>query len=160
MDNGEAERLARTFAPAVYRLCYARTGSRTDAEDLMQETFLRLVRTRPDFEDDAHARAWLFQVALHCVADLYRVPWRRREEPVEEVPEREAAQAPEEDETLEAVLSLPPKYRAVIHLYYYEELSVAEIARVTGKSEGTIRTRMSRARVLLRDTLEGGEARV
>lgn len=147
--------LARRFAPAIYRLAYARTGSRADAEDVMQEVFLRLVRHRPVFDSEAHARAWLLKVASNCATDLFRLPWRRREEPLEE--DVSAPEEPGEGSVTEAVLSLPSKYRIPIHLYYYEGYSVAEIADITGKREGTIKSHLSRARALLRDKLKEGE---
>lgn len=152
--------LARRFAPAVYRLAYVRTGSRADAEDVMQEVFLRLVRAAPVFDGEEHAKAWLLRVASNCAADLFRLPWRRREESLEgDLP------APEEPETgsvTEAVLSLPARYRIPIHLYYYEDYSVAEIARIIGKSEGTVKSRLFRARELLRKRLkeDDGEEQV
>ena len=155
MDSGELERLADRFAPAVYRLAYARTGSRADAEDVMQETFLRLVRARPELRDDEHAKAWLLRVAANCAGDLLRAPWRRAL-PLEEAGSL-AQPAPEPDGTLEAVLSLPPRYRAPVHLYYYEGYSVAEIAAIPRKSQETVRTRLHRARGMLREKLQGGE---
>lgn len=145
--------LARRFAPAIYRLAYARTGSRADAEDVMQEVFLRLVRHRPVFDSEAHARAWLLRVASNCASDLFRLPWRRREEPLEE--EVPAPEEPGEGSVTQAVLSLPARYRIPIHLYYYEECSVAEIASITGRSEGTVKSRLFRGRALLRDKLKG-----
>lgn len=142
------EALARCYGPAVFRLAYARTGSRTDAEDVMQEVFLRLLRARPEFSSEEHAKAWLLRVAANCANDLFRAPWRRREEPL-----TEGLSAPEEPErggVVEAVLALPPKYRAAVHLYYYEELSVEEIAEILGRRPGTVKSRLSRARALLR----------
>ena len=156
MDSGALERLADRFAPAVYRLAYARTGSRVDAEDVMQETFLRLLRSRPVFRDDEHAKAWLLRVAANCAGDLFRTPWRRRTLPLEEA-ESLVQPAPEPDGTLEMVLSLPPRYRAPVHLYYYEGYSVAEIAAILGKSQEAVRTRLHRARAMLREKLQGGE---
>lgn len=144
--------LARRYAPAVYRLAYARTGSRTDAEDVMQEVFLRLVRAGPAFDSEEHAKAWLLRVASNCACDLFRLPWRRREEPLED--NLPAPEEPEPGSVTEAVLALPARYRIPIHLYYYEELSVAEIAGIIGKSEGTVKSRLFRARKLLRDKLK------
>ena len=144
--------LARVYAPAIFRLAYARTGSRADAEDIMQEVFVRLLRARPDFADRAHARAWLLRVAANCANDWFRAPWRRREGPLED-----ALPAPEEPEpggVVEAVLALPAKYRTAVHLYYYEELSVAEIAKITGKSESAVKSRLFRARAMLREALK------
>ena len=144
--------LARTYAPMVYRLAYARTGSREDAEDVMQEVFLRLLRAGPSFADEAHARAWLIRVAANCAADLLRLPWRRREEALDgELP---APERPERGAVTEAVLALPARYRIPIHLHYFEGLSVAEIARATGRREGTVKSLLFRARALLRRALE------
>ena len=147
--------LAQQYAPAVYRLAYARTGSRADAEDVMQEVFLRMVKTRPVFDSEAHAKAWLLRVASNCASDLFRLPWRRREEPLEE--DLTAPESPREGSVTEAVLALPARYRIPVHLYYYEGYSVAEIAKIIGKSEGTVKSRLSRARDLLRKLLKEEE---
>ena len=147
--------LARRYAPAVYRLAYIRTGSRADAEDVMQEVFLRLIKVKPVFSGEAHAKAWLLRVASNCVSDLFRLPWRKREEPLGE--ETAITENPEEGSVTEAVLSLPVRYRVPVHLYYYEGYSVAEIAGITGKSEGTVKSRLFRARSLLRDKLNEKE---
>lgn len=144
--------LAKQYASAVYRLAYARTGCQADAEDVMQEVFLRLLKAKPVFHSEAHAKAWLLRVAVNCSNDLFRLSWRKREEPLtEDLP---APEAPEVGRVTEAVLSLPARYRIPIHLYYYEDYSVAEIARTLGKREGTIKSRLFRARDLLRSRLE------
>lgn len=144
--------LARQYAPAVYRLAYARTGSRVDAEDVMQEVFLRLIQAKPIFSSQSHAKAWLLRVTSNCANDLFRLPWRRRERPLEE--EMAISENPEAGSVTEAVLSLPVRYRIPVHLFYYEGYSVAEIAKIIGKSEGTVKTRLFRARKLLRDKLK------
>ena len=147
----EPAELAKAHAPAIYRLAYARTGSRADAEDIMQEVFVRLLRAGPDFADRAHARAWLLRVAANCANDWFRAPWRRREGPL-----TDSLPAPEHEDggVVEAVLALPAKYRTAVHQYYYEELSVAEIAKITGKSESAVKSRLFRARAMLREALK------
>jgi len=157
MDQDEAARLAERFAPAVYRLAYARTGSRADAEDVMQETFLRLLTARPKLKDDDHARAWLLRVAAQRSADHFRALRRRREAPLTEAEDLPGPEPPEEGRALAAVLALPVQYRAPIHLFYYEGLSVAQIAAVLGKSEGAVKTRLSRGRALLRQIMSEGD---
>lgn len=139
----EPAALAEQYAGMLYRLAYARTGSRADAEDVMQEVFVRLLRARPEFRDEEHAKAWLLRVGACCAADVLRAPWRRREGPLDD-----GLPAPE------PVLALPAQYRMAVHLYYYEELSVAEIAAVLGKSEGAVKSRLFRARALLRRYLK------
>ena len=151
----EPAALAEQYAGMLYRLAYARTGSRADAEDVMQEVFVRLLKARPDFADREHAKAWLLRVAANCANDLFRAPWRRREEPISEF--LPAPEEPEPGGVVEAVLALPPKYRAAVHLYYYEDLSVAEIAGILGKSEGAVKSRLFRARALLREWMEEDE---
>lgn len=147
----DPEVLAQRYAQMVYRMAYARTGSKTDAEDVVQEVFLRLVRARPSFRDEEHSKAWLLRVAANCTNDLFRLPWRKREEPLR--PSMAAEEGPEPSGVLEAVLALPEKYRLVVHLYYYEELSTAEIGRIIGRSEGAVRSRLFRAKRMLRDLL-------
>lgn len=142
-------------APSVYRLAYAHTGSTADAEDVMQETFLRLLTARPRFSDDGHARAWLLRVAANCAADLHRK--RRRVVPLEE---SHPAPPMPDGSVLDAVLALPEPYRIPIHLHYYEGYSVAEIAQILSLRENTVKTRLFRGRALLRDALKGDECDV
>lgn len=156
IGNEELERLIDKFAPSVYRLAYARTGNRADAEDVMQEVFLRLLRRAPEFRDDEHCKAWLLRAAANRANDLFRSAWRKHTAPLEEG-ENVAAPVHEENGVLAAVLALPENYRIPVHLFYYEGLSVAEIAEVLGKSEGAVRTRLSRGRELLREDLKGDE---
>ncbi len=156
MNNEEAARLAQRFAADVYRLAYAHTGSSADAEDVMQDVFLRLLTKAPDFADDDHARAWLLRVAVNRAHDLFRSPWRRKV-PLETAESLAAPEEPIPGETLSAVLDLPPKLRTVIHLFYYEDLSVREIAQFLKVREGTVKSRLSRARTLLRQTLLKGD---
>ena len=121
MEREEAERLVAQYGSAVYRLAYARTGSREDAEDVTQETFLRLVRSSPVFQDGAHEKAWLLRVAAHCAADVFRAPWRKRDLPLEAAAGASVPPPEEPDgSVLSAVLALPEKYRLPVHLFYYE----------------------------------------
>lgn len=159
MDAKEAGRLAEKYAPAVYRLAYAHGGNAADAEDVMQDVFLRLLTKAPVFRDDDHAKAWLLRVAVNRARDLLRAAGRQNV-PLEMA---ENVSAPEQPagETLQAVLALPPKLRLVVHLFYYEELSVKEIAAAVGISQGAVKARLSRARKQLRASLtEGGGERV
>lgn len=149
VSQEELEALVRRHAPAVYRLAYARTGSRADAEDIMQETFLRFLRRAPVLRDEDHCRAWLLHTASNCAKNLFRRP---KPLPLEE--ETAQVPAPEPGDVLEAVLALPEKYRAPVCLYYCEGYSTAEVARILGKKESTVRTWLFRARAMLRTMLE------
>ena len=148
----EPEDLARRYAVPIFRLAYARTGCQADAEDIMQEVFLKLLRSRPVFCDEAHAKAWLLRVTINCANDLFRRPWRRMEGPLPEA--LPAPEPPDHGEVVEAVLALPAKYRIPVHLYYYEEFSIEEIAALTGRRTGTVKSRLFRARALMRQYME------
>lgn len=157
MDQQEAERLIALHADAVYRMAYVKTGKREDAEDVTQETFLRMLRCGKTFRDEEHRRAWLLRVANNYAVDLLRAPWHKRCGSLEEAQAAAPVSEPELSEVLDAVLSLPEKYRAVIHLFYYEALSVAEIARILQQRQGAVRTQLCRGRALLREALKGEE---
>lgn len=155
MEREEAEWVVQRHGQTVYRLAYARTGNREDAEDVTQETFLRLVRAAPKFRDEDHCRAWLLRVAAQLCPGPVPRPVEEAGAAIEEA-ERVPApgQVPEPGGVLEAVLSLPESYRLPVHLFYYEGLSIREIAGVLGKREGAVRTSLTRARALLRDKLK------
>ncbi len=146
MEREKAQQLVVRYGPAIFRLAYARTGSREDAEDVTEETFLRLVRRGKDFQDDEHCRAWLLRVAANCANDMFRAARKRKERPLEEAERLPVQPEPEEGGVLAAVLALPEPYRLPLHLFYYEGLSVAEIASVLGLRPGTVRTRLCRGR--------------
>ena len=157
MEEEELERIVRQYTPHIYRLAYVRTGSRADAEDVTQEVFLRLVRTGQTFQSEEHCRAWLLRVAANCANDVFRAPFRRHTQPLSwDIP----AEGDEGEPVLEAVMNLPAKYRLPIHLYYYEGMDVAEIAQALGIGRSAVKTRLFRARGMLRLELEGGEEHV
>lgn len=145
------------YADMVYRLALAQMKNTTDADDLFQEVFVRLVRHVQDLESWEHVKAWLIRVTINCAKKYYEQYWNRNVDYMEE-PERvadagEAYELPEEHPVWEAVQKLPPKYRLVVHLYYYEELTIAEIARLTDQKESTVKSQMYRAREMLKDIL-------
>lgn len=152
MDETTIEQLVRRYGDTVYRLAYAQTRSRHDADDIFQEVFLRVAQRRPVFDSDAHAKAWLLRVTLNCLKSHWRAAWRRHDVPLDE---RIPLPAPEERALDDALRQLAPKYRAAVHLYYYEGYSAEEIARMTGEKPSAIRTRLTRARAQLREMLKG-----
>ena len=144
------------YTDTVYRLAYARTGSHADSEDVLQEVFLRLLRTKPAFQGEEHRKAWLLRVTLQCAASVHRSAFRRRTIVLEsDLPDRETSDFNTPLEVLDAVSRLPVKYRTVIHLFYYEDCTVAQIAALIDAAENTVKSRLHRARNLLRGTLKG-----
>ncbi|MDE6261073.1 MAG: sigma-70 family RNA polymerase sigma factor [Oscillospiraceae bacterium] len=136
----------------VWRLALARTASVPDAEDVFQEVFLRYFRHEDRFESDEHRKAWLLRCTVNRCKSAMASPWRRRTVPLETA--EEVGVEDDYREVYAAVLSLPAKYRAVIHLHYFEGLSVAEIAAALQSTEGTVKSQLNRGRALLRDMLE------
>ncbi len=132
----------------VYRLALARAGNSADAEDIFQEVFLRYVSKAPAFTSEEHRKAWLLRVTVNCARKLHAAPWRRLTEPLSDLL---AAPEPEESGLWDALQRLRPEDRTVLHLYYYEELSTGEIARLLGCRPGTVRSRLTRARERLRE---------
>ena len=152
MTEDQRTQAVDRWGDLVWRLALARTASVSDAEDVFQEVFLRFFRHEDRFEDDGHRKAWLIRCTVNRAKSVMAAPWRRRTLPLET-----AAQIGVEDqyrEVYSAVLSLPAKYRAVIHLHYFEGLSVAEMAQTLNVPEGTVKSQLSRGRALLRDMLE------
>jgi len=140
----------------VYRLALCRLQSREDAEDVYQDVFLRLLSQGGWDWDEEHLKAWLIRATLNRCADLHRFRLRRPVLALEELPElAEADRTAEASELWEAVARLPEKLRTAVHLYYAEGCRAEEIARLTGVPAATVRTRLRRARIKLRDLLGG-----
>lgn len=143
MDTASA---VERYGAMVYRMAYAQLRSRQDADDVFQEVFLRYHRSAPACESEAHRRAWLLRVTANCAKSLAASPWRKRHIPLEDV---YAYDQPEESGLDDALAQLPPKYRAVIHLYYYEGCDTEETARILGRKPSTVRAQLTRARQTL-----------
>ena len=156
------EKAIDRYADMVYRLALSQMKNTTDADDLFQEVFVRLVSHIQDLESWEHVKAWLIRVTVNCAKKHFGQYWNKNVDFLEE-PERladtgGAYELPEEHPVRAAVRELPPKYRSVIHLYYFEELTVAEIARLTGQKEATVKSQMHRAREMLKGLLNEGHS--
>ncbi len=156
-----AEKAIDRYADMVYRLALTQMKNRTDADDIFQEVFVRLVSHIQDLESWEHVKAWLIRVTINCARKHFDQYWNKNVGYIEDTErlEDEAAdfEMPEEHPVRAAVSRLPVKYRTVIHLYYFEELSIAEIAQLTGQKESTVKSQMRRAREMLKSIL-GKEA--
>ena len=153
----EPAALAEQYAGMLYRLAYARTGSRADAEDVMQTVMLKLFEYDKEFESEAHLKHWLLRVAVNESKKLLRSPWRRRTGPLEEAGEP-VFDTPQQSELYQHVMGLSPKYRAAVYLYYYEDCSVQEIAAAMGANPSTVQTWLMRARGKLKLILQEAES--
>ena len=151
MRREEYERVVRGNAQSLYKTALAVAGNAADAEEAVQECFLKLWEKAPAFASGEHETAWLIRVTVNLCKNQLKSAWRRHTVPLtESVPARDET----ERELMEAVARLPGPDRAVIHLFYYEGYATAEIARVLGWRESTVRSRLTRARKKLKGLLE------
>lgn len=140
----------------VYRVCYSFMKNKADTEDMVQETFLRLLSARTEFENDRHEKAWLIVTASNLCKDALKKWWRKNENIDDYL---DIAEEPkQEDGILEIILQLPNDYKDAVYMYYYEGYSTVEIAQHLHCPEATVRSRLSRARKQLQ-TMMGGVAR-
>ena len=138
----------------VYRLAFAYCKNTADAEDIMQEVFIKRFSSELTFADDTKEKSWLMKVTANKCKDMFRSV--RYKISKTSIPLEEAGliyETPEESSVYHAVMSLPPKYRLVIHLYYYEGYSVKEICEINGKNESAVQTQLYRARNKLKNIL-------
>ena len=145
-------RLVREYSDMLLRLACTRLSSVSDAEDAVQEVFLRLLAAPVSFRDAGHERAWLIRTTLQRASDIRRKA-EQRNVPLEDVTEPVAPESPGE-ELRSAVRALPEMYGAVIHLHYYEGYSIKEIAKLLGLPAATVGTRLARGRERLRQMLK------
>lgn len=154
----QMRRIIAEYGPCVWRLAMAQLCDPADAEDTYQEVFLRLIRSNPEFESPAHQKAWFIRVTVNCCKDQLKKR-HRRDLALEDWDQPTID--PEENVALSLALEkLPERYRAVIHLYYYEGYRTEEIARILEMNPSTVRSSLKRARKRLKDFMEGGLADV
>lgn len=146
-----AEELLKRYSGMVLRIALHNVGSRTDAEDIAQEVFLKRITARRAFVSPEHEKAWMIRVTVNQCRDFLKSA-QRRTVPLPADPPDEAR----DFEVMEAVLCLPVPYRNVIYLHYYEGLSVREISHILRRRENTVSSWLHRARAALKDLLTGG----
>lgn len=152
--NKEIMEIYDRHVETVYRICYAYMKNKPEAEDMTQETFLRLMSWGKPFENQRHEKAWLIVTASNLCKDTLKKWWRHNEnlEDYENLPQKEGDTR---GEVLEAILALPQDYKNAVYMYYYEGYTTSEIAHHLKCPESTVRSRISRARKQLL-TLLGG----
>lgn len=150
----ETQALAEQYRDRLFAAAFQVCGNAADAEDAAQEALLRYHLSDKEFENQEHIRAWLLRVAVNWAKNISRSFWRRNTLPLEEYMETLEFDCQESREIFREVMALPEKYRLVIHLYYYEDYSVEEIARILGIRVSNVKVRLSRGRQMLKATLQ------
>ncbi|MBR2407608.1 MAG: sigma-70 family RNA polymerase sigma factor [Lachnospiraceae bacterium] len=166
------ENVIRAYSDMVYRIAFARAGTKADADDIYQEVFFRYIRKNPEFRDSEHAKAWFIKVAVNCSRKFLGGAAKKREVSGEWLTENEpdgsvtgegsAYSTPEERiltdeskaELYRELQKLSPDARLLLHLYYFEEMKIAEIAKLMHRKESTVRVQLTRAREKLKTQFE------
>ncbi|MDD3368178.1 MAG: sigma-70 family RNA polymerase sigma factor [Lachnospiraceae bacterium] len=157
MTKDKLENYFRIYYSLCYRVAFTQVKTKSDAEDMVQETFLRLLFYQPVFTSEEHEKAWLIRTTINLCRDFLKSKWQKATVGIDKVPEQEKAHFrlpyQKEDETLWAVLELPEKYRNELYFFYYEDYSIKEIAAILVLPENTVKTNLKRGREALRSKL-------
>ena len=148
-----AEDAFRQYGDRVFSAAFSVSGNLEDADDAVQNTFLKYCAYDKEFADKEHLRAWLLRVAINEAKDQRRSFWQKHKVSLEDYMETLTFREPEDKSLFEAVMALPVKYRVVVHLFYYEDYSIAQMAQILHTREGTVKSQLSRGRQLLKNRL-------
>ena len=140
------------YCDTVFRLAFIRTGNKADADDVMSDVFLRLIRNIHKIKSEEHLKAWLIRATINCSNTFFKAKRRINQVRITEV---DAVYEMEENSVLPAVLKLPDHQKTVIYMHYFEGYSVEEIANILSVAVGTVKSRLSRGREALKNTLKG-----
>ncbi len=152
----EAQLAIEKHSDMIRKVCFMHLKNYHDTEDIFQEIFLKYVLHDVVFDNDTHEKAWLLRVAINSCKDNLKSFFRKKVSSIEELTVEPSYIDESNREVFDAVLMLPPNYKNVIYLFYYEGYSAVEIAAILHKKENTIYTWLSRAREQLKSAL-GGE---
>ena len=147
------ERIVEKNIDIVYRTVLSYCKNTQDTDDIVQNTFAKLLQTDTEFQDDEHIRRWLIRVAINECKNMWKTFWRRNVRSIDELECVFEDDRAEQRELLDAILKLPPKYSVVIQLYYYEGYHIREIAELLHLTESNVQVRLMRARSKLKDQL-------
>ncbi|MDR0459306.1 MAG: sigma-70 family RNA polymerase sigma factor [Coriobacteriales bacterium] len=157
----ETQEAVRRYKDMVYAIALTHTSKRQDADDVFQEVFLVYHRKRPVFINEDLRRGWLITTTINCARQLIGSSWSRKVVHMQTgqfeqlTAEDYSFGNDDEDEILAVMRELPSIYRSVLHLFYFEDLPIAQIAEVLAIEPGTVRVQLSRGRSLMKNLLKG-----
>lgn len=147
--------MTEKYFDMVYRLSYSGTKDKNHAEDVCQEVFYKFLKTDKAFESEEHIKSWLIRVTVNQCKSLFLSSWFKKTVPISEKESELVFTTPEKNDLYHVIKKLPQKYATVIHLFYYEDLSIAKIAQILGEKESTVKSHLHRARNMLKELLGG-----
>ncbi len=147
------EILIGKYRDSVFALSFCICKDREDADDVVQEVFVKYHFSGQEFESERHIHSWLCKVAVNLSRNRVKCFWRSHKESIEEYKKTLSFGTEEDGELFSAVMSLPRKYRTALHLHYFEGYSVKEISKMLGISESNAKARLSRGRKALKSII-------
>lgn len=156
LSTEEKRRIVEKYFDMIYKLAFSQVKDRSHTDDVVQEVFLRFLKYEKQFDSEEHIKAWLLRVTINCSHNVFSNSWYKKTIPLSETENDRIFSTEEKSDIYYAVMSLPQKYRAVIHLFYYEDMSVEEISRYLKINPSTVKSQLSRGRKILREKLKGG----
>jgi len=153
-------RLVEEYQTSLLRMCYLHLQDLQEAEDAVQETFLKAYRSLNSFQGISSEKTWLMRIAINVCRDLRRSAWYRfvdRRVTLDSLPLPVSPPSEEHIALTTQIMKLPQKLMEAVLLYYYQNLNIREIARITGITPSAVSNRLVKARTRLKDALEGGE---
>lgn len=153
--NESIEEILNRYSRMVYRIAFSRTKSKYDADDILQEVFLKYIKYNVNYANEEHRKAWLIKTTINTSKTLLTSAWFRKTVAMPDNPDTLLVEMEEKSDVYYAVLKLPVKYRTVIHLFYYEDLSIREISLLLDLKESTVKSHLHRARKQLQLILKG-----
>ena len=155
MTHESAEKLLQKYADMVFRIAFARLNHQQQAEDIMQDVFVRYIKKQPSLTDEEHEKAWLIRATINRVNSYLASAWFRRTLPLPSETLVAVAQPDDQARAVRAaVAQLPSLMRLIVYLYYYEGYPTKTIAQLMGKGESAVKTTLLRARQKLQKLLE------
>lgn len=150
MDNNELERVFMQNNKRLFLIALSFTANQYDAEDILQNVFVKLFNSKISFENDEHIDKWLTVVTVNESKNLIKCAFRKKKTELEESSSTYSFDCEQSEDLFNAVMSLPKKLRTVIHLYYYEDMSISEISEILKIKQSAVKTRLHRAREQLK----------
>ena len=155
VQNESIETVIQRYKGTVYSVALSYVSSRDDADDIFQEVFLIYFRTNPQFNDEEHRKAWLIRTTINCSKRVVDSTYRKRTVPLDEMEEESFQfQTKEENAVYVALQALPEKYRTVLHLFYFEDMSIDMICKVLDLKSSTVKVQLMRGREMMKEKLK------
>lgn len=148
--NKSIETIVNKYGNMLFRIAFTMLGNSFDAEDAVQETFIKYMNKSPEFKSSEHEKAWLIRVVTNKCRDILRFRFKNNSLDIETLKECEMEE--KDERIISSLFSLPEKFKTVLYFYYVEEYTVNEIASIIGRTPSAVKMRLQKGRKILKDT--------